>query len=202
MSFGDLSTTAGLIALNDFLLDNSFVGGVAASDDDFAVLKKLGAAPDKATYPHIVRWHKTVTAIKPDGTEEVVAEEDEVDLFGSDDEDDEEAERIRAERAAEYQKKKAAKGPAAASKSLVTLDVKGWDDETDMNELTENVKKISMDGLVWGSHQLVPVGFGINKLQINCVVEDDKVSLDDLAELIQEDEDHVQSVDVAAMSKL
>lgn len=59
-----------------------------------------------------------------------------------------------------------------------------------------------MDGLVWGASQWIPVGFGIKKLQINLVVEDDKVSLDELQQLIEEDEDNVQSTDIAAMQKL
>jgi elongation factor 1-beta len=45
-----------------------------------------------------------------------------------------------------------------------------------MEELTAAVKAIEMDGLIWGGSQLVPIGYGIKKLQINCVVEDDKVS--------------------------
>lgn len=35
-----------------------------------------------------------------------------------------------------------------------------------------------------------------------CVVEDDKVSIDELCEQITEFEDYVQSVDIAAMSKI
>jgi elongation factor 1-beta len=76
------------------------------------------------------------------------------------------------------------------------------DDETNMDELTANVKAIEMDGLVWGASKLVAVGFGIKKLQINLVVEDEKVSLDELQQKIEEDEDHVQSTDIAAMQKL
>jgi elongation factor 1-beta len=71
-----------------------------------------------------------------------------------------------------------------------------------MEELTANVKAIEMDGLVWGGSKLVAVGFGIKKLQINLVVEDEKVSLDELQQKIEEDEDHVQSTDIAAMQKL
>jgi elongation factor 1-beta len=71
-----------------------------------------------------------------------------------------------------------------------------------MEELTANVKAIEMDGLVWGASKLVAVGFGIKKLQINLVVEDEKVSLDELQQKIEEDEDHVQSTDIAAMQKL
>ena len=71
-----------------------------------------------------------------------------------------------------------------------------------MDELKKNVIAIEMDGLVWGGNKLVAVGFGIKKLQINCVIEDEKVSLDDLQAKIEEDEDHVQSTDIAAMQKL
>ena len=53
-------------------------------------------------------------------------EDDDVDLFGSDDEEeDAEAARIREERLAEYNKKKAGKTKPAA-KSIVIMDVKPW----------------------------------------------------------------------------
>ena len=64
------------------------------------------------------------------------------------------------------------------------------------------MRTIEMDGLTWGASKLVPVGFGIKKLQVNLVVEDEKVSIDELQGKIEEDEDHVQSTDVAAMQKL
>lgn len=76
------------------------------------------------------------------------------------------------------------------------------DDETDMKELEAHVRAIEKDGLVWGASKLVPVGFGVKKLQINMVIEDEKISLADLEEEIQEIEDFVQSTDVAAMQKL
>ena len=76
------------------------------------------------------------------------------------------------------------------------------DDETDMVALEAAVRGIEQDGLVWGGSKLVPVGFGIKKLQINLVVEDEKVSTDELQEQIQDFEDYVQSTDVVAMQKL
>lgn len=76
------------------------------------------------------------------------------------------------------------------------------DDETDLAEMEANVRAIEQDGLVWGASKLVAVGFGIKKLQINLVVEDEKVSTDELQARIEEDEDHVQSTDIAAMQKL
>ena len=71
-----------------------------------------------------------------------------------------------------------------------------------MKELEANVRKIEIDGLVWGTSKLVPVGFGIKKLQINLVVEDEKVSIDELQQLIEGDEDHVQSTDVVSCNFL
>jgi translation elongation factor EF-1beta len=72
------------------------------------------------------------------------------------------------------------------------------DDETDMKELEKNVRSIEKDGLLWGLSKFVPVGFGVKKLQINLVIEDEKISLDELQEQIEEDEDHVQSTDVVS----
>jgi elongation factor 1-beta len=129
-------------------------------------------------------------------------DDEDVDLFGSDDEEeDKAAEELKAKRLAEYNAKKALKTKPAA-KSIVTLEVKPWDDETDMKQLEANVRAIEKDGLVWGASTLIAVGFGIKKLQINFVCEDEKVSVDDLQAQIEEDEDHVQSTDVAAMQKL
>lgn len=64
------------------------------------------------------------------------------------------------------------------------------------------MRGIDKEGLVWGASKWVPVGFGIKKLQINLVVEDDKVSLEELEEEIQSFEDYVQSSDIVAMQKL
>ncbi|XP_041804244.1 elongation factor 1-delta-like isoform X2 [Chelmon rostratus] len=127
-------------------------------------------------------------------------DDDDVDLFGSD-EDDEEAARIKQERIDAYAAKKSKK-PALIAKSSILLDVKPWDDETDMAKLEECVRSVQMDGLLWGAAKLLPVGYGIKKLQINCVVEDDKVGTDILEEEITKFEDFVQSVDVAAFNKI
>ncbi|KAL0100148.1 hypothetical protein PUN28_019528 [Cardiocondyla obscurior] len=92
--------------------------------------------------------------------------------------------------------------PAVIAKSNIILDVKPWDDETNMREMEKAVRKIQIDGLFWGTSKLVPLAFGIHKLQISCVVEDDKVSVDWLTEQIQDLEDYVQSVDIAAFNKV
>lgn len=128
-------------------------------------------------------------------------DDDDIDLFGSDDEVDEEADKIRQERLAAYEAKKSKK-PALIAKSSLLLDVKPWDDETDMKKMEEEVRKITADGLLWGQAKLVPIGYGIKKLQINCVIEDDKISTDFLEEEITAIEDLVQSMDIAAFNKI
>lgn len=74
------------------------------------------------------------------------------------------------------------------------------DDETNLEELEANVRAIDWDGLTWGASKFAAVGYGINKLQINVVIEDDKVGVDDLQARIEEDEDHVQSTDVVSVA--
>jgi len=130
-------------------------------------------------------------------------DDDDVDLFGSDEEEenDAEKERVTAERLKAYAEKKSKK-PALIAKTSVLLDVKPWDDETDMDKMLEVCKSIQMDGLVWGASKLVPIGYGIKKLQVLAVVEDEKVSIEELQEKMEEFEDYVQSVDVAAMNKI
>ncbi|KAL3959134.1 hypothetical protein ACCO45_007296 [Purpureocillium lilacinum] len=211
MGFTDLLTDAGLGLLNNWLVTRSYITGYNASQADVACFKALKSAPDAEKYPNAARWYQHIatyedefSSLSGDATKPYTvygpteAEDDDVDLFGSDDEEeDAEAVRIREERLAAYREKKAAK-PKIAAKSIVTMDVKPWDDETDMAELEASVRSIEKDGLVW----LVALGFGIKKLQINLVVEDEKVSLDELQEQIQEFEDYVQSTDIAAMQKL
>merc|ERR1712179_626215 len=132
-------------------------------------------------------------------------EDSDVDLFASDEEEDAEAERIKAERIAAYNARKAAKEDKKGkviAKSNIILDIKPWDDETDMAELEKNIRSIEMDGLLWGTGKLVAIGYGIKKLQITCVIEDDKVMMDDLEEKVVGFEDFVQSMDIAAFNKI
>ncbi|XP_078025158.1 eukaryotic translation elongation factor 1 delta b (guanine nucleotide exchange protein) isoform X4 [Epinephelus lanceolatus] len=168
-----------------------------------SVLEKQPAAVTPAPAPSVPYTNGTTVQQKtsaPVKDEEEEDEDDDIDLFGSD-EDDEEAEKIKEQRLKEYAEKKAKK-PGIIAKSSILLDVKPWDDETDMAKLEECVRSVQADGLLWGTSKLVPVGYGIKKLQIACVVEDDKVGTDMLEEEITKFEDYVQSVDVAAFNKI
>lgn len=71
--------------------------------------------------------------------------DDDFDLFDDDAEESEEARRIKEERVKAYEAKKAKK-PVLIAKSNVILDVKPWDDETDMKEMERLVRTIEMEG--------------------------------------------------------
>jgi hypothetical protein len=79
-------------------------------------------------------------------------DDDDVDLFGSEDDDEvsDDKKRITEERLAAYHAKKSKK-PKLIAKTSVLLDVKPWDDETDMNAMLKAIKSIEKEGLVWGA---------------------------------------------------
>ncbi|KAK0157114.1 hypothetical protein PV328_011872 [Microctonus aethiopoides] len=76
--------------------------------------------------------------------------------------------------------------PVLIAKSNIIFDVKPWDDEIDMKAMENEVRQIECDGLLWGASKLVPLAYGILKLQISCVLEDDKVSVDWLTKKIEQ----------------
>merc|ERR1712116_94255 len=192
MAFGDLKTEKGVEALNTFLADKSYIEGYAPSQADVATLNALSKAP-ASSFPHALRWFNHIKSFRAEsssfpGAKAPAAapaaaaadddDDDDVDLFASDDEDAEAAAKLKEER------------------------VKAWDDETDMAEMEKLVRKIECEGLLWGAAKLVPLAYGIKKLQICCVVVDDLVSIDWLTEEIEKIEDLVQSVDIAAFNKI
>uniref|UniRef100_A0A3Q3WTJ4 Uncharacterized protein n=1 Tax=Mola mola TaxID=94237 RepID=A0A3Q3WTJ4_MOLML len=187
---------------------SSVVDGLRAAlsklEGRVAVLEKFPASTTPAPTPSVPHTNGTTSQQKSSAPvkeeeEEDDDDDDDLDLFGSD--DDEEAEKLKEQRLKAYAEKKAKK-PTLIAKSSILLDVKPWDDETDMVKLEECVRSVQADGLLWGTSKLVPVGYGIKKLQIACVVEDDKVGTDMLEEEITKFEDFVQSVDVAAFNKI
>merc|ERR1712133_332441 len=220
VAFGDLSTPAGLKALNEHLATRSYIEGYVPCQADVTILSSMTSSP-AAEYCHVARWYRHIKSFSGEeqksfpGVPESVSspakapakaddDDDDFDIFGDDDEEEEETEeekKIKEERLAAYHAKKATK-QAIIAKSSLLLDVKPWDDETDMAKMEECVRTIECDGLVWGQSKLVPLAYGIKKLQICAVIEDDKVSTDWLDEEITKFSDYVQSMDIAAFNKI
>jgi elongation factor 1-beta len=122
---------------------------------------------------------------------------DDDDLFGGVSEEE-----LAAEKQKREADKKKHKKAEEIQRSNIILDVKPWEDTTDLNKLEELVRGITMEGLTWGPSKQVEVAYGIKKLQISCVVVDDLVYTEDLEEQIQAFDEYVQSIDIAAFTKV
>lgn len=170
-----------------------------------------GAAPAAAAKP------AKKAAKKPEKDEDDVDDlfddddDDDVDdLFGDDEEDisDTIARKIAADKELqERMKKKAEKAKKRGpEKTMFVFDVKPFDTETDLEALAKTLKATTLDGIVcWGEeHKFLPVAFGIKKLRISMIVEDDKLCQDDLEDHINADgrDDMIQSIDLYTMSKV
>lgn len=102
------------------------------------------------------------------------------------------------------------------AKSIIIWDVKPFSSETDLDMLAKKILAIKQDGLVWKTeYKKEPVAFGVFKIQIGAVVEDEKVSTDGVAEEIEalqdpsaidkEDNEEgylVQSTEIVCFNKL
>uniref|UniRef100_A0A6S9HA25 Lysine--tRNA ligase n=1 Tax=Heterosigma akashiwo TaxID=2829 RepID=A0A6S9HA25_HETAK len=159
-----------------------------------------------ATAPAAPAAEKGAAGGKKGGEKKPPADDDgDDDLFGDNEEeavvDPAAAKAARAKALADAKKKKEKAKPV--ERTQIVVEIKPWEADTDLNALAEEIKKIQKDGLNWGEGiKLVPVAFGIKKLIMSCVVEDEKVCADDVTEPIEALEDFVQSVDIATMSKI
>jgi elongation factor 1-beta len=228
-TFYDVNSPAGLKNLDDYLLTRSYITSYQASKDDITVYGALSKAPS-AEFVNVSRWYNHIDAlvrisgVSGEGcgvtvegsapiTEEAIAtppigdtkaaaaedDDDDVDLFGEETEEEKKAAEERAAAVKKSAKKK------ESGKSSVLMDVKPWDDETDMKKLEEAVRSVEMEGLFWGASKLVAVGYGIKKLQIMLTIVDDLVSVDSLIEeqlTVEPINEYVQSCDIVAFNKI
>ena len=78
------------------------------------------------------------------------------------------------------------------AKSLIIWEVKPWGEDTDLDAMAKKILEIKMDGLTWKTeYKKEPIAYGVFKIIIGAVVEDLKVSTDEVQELIEADEDNV-----------
>ena len=163
-----------LIELEKILSNNSFLKGNLPSEEDakaFAKFKQAKYTPDKDKYPSVWTWYSLMILFK----NEVIKSW-----------------------------KPAGKPPKKeVDKSHVILEIKGYEQDQDLEVLAKKIiENIKKDGLQWNTgYKLEEVAFGIKKLVIACLVEDDKVSIQDITDELESWEDEIQSVDVVAFNK-
>lgn len=115
--------------------------------------------------------------------------------------DAEKAEKAEKAEQAKKEKKK------EAAKSMVRMEVKVYDSETNLDTLAKRIfEEIQFPSLIWQQkYKKMPFAYGIEKLIISCMFEDEKIeTTDDIIEAIvaMDDEELVQSVDILDFNKV
>ena len=161
-------------------------------------------APNVNKTPNLYYWYVNLACFNVDAIKrwsnvhEQEAKDEDIDLFGEIDED--EAQKLKEKNKLEHGKPKAK--PKVIAKSIVVFDVKVYEEDQDLESLAAKIKKIELDGLVWmKEHKIIVVAYTIKKIQMTCIIEDEKVSCDDFIEIIQAWEDEVQNVDIVLFQK-
>jgi elongation factor 1-beta len=86
------------------------------------------------------------------------------------------------------------------SKTAVIYDVKPIEAGQDMKAMEDAIRGIVMDGLIWGEEfKVIDVAYGIQKLVVQAVVEDEKVGLQDIEDKFEELSDIIQSFDMVRL---
>ncbi|GFZ13046.1 translation elongation factor EF1B/ribosomal protein S6 family protein [Actinidia rufa] len=207
ITFSDLHTESGLKSLDEFLSGKTYVSGDQLTKDDIKVYAAVLEKPNGNLFPNASQWYHCVssklatrfpgkavgvrTAGQADLAEAAPAKVEKEAPAGDDDDDlDLFADETEEEKKAAEQRE-AAKAPAKKKEN--------------MKKLEESVRSIEMPGLLWGASKLVPVGYGIKKLQIMMTIVDDLVSVDTLIEerlTVEPINEYVQSCDIAAFNKI
>ena len=126
--------------------------------------------------------------------------DDDLDLFGDDNEEDKKALEEMKKKNKEKKKKEKKK---EVDKSHVILEVKGLEAEQDLESLAKKIiNTIKKDGLSWNTgYKLEEVAFGIKKLVIAFLAEDEKCSVQEIVDELESWQDEIQSVEVVSFNK-
>ncbi len=136
---------------------------------------------------------------KKEEKEEEKGGDDDFDPFAEENEDDKKAKEEMKNK--NKDKKKGKK--KEVDKSHVILEVKGWEAEQDLEALAKKIiNTIKKDGLSWNTgYKLEEVAFGVKKLVIAFLAEDDKCSVQEIVDELESWENDIQSVEVVSFNK-
>jgi elongation factor 1-beta len=163
-----------------------FAKGDKAKADVLAVLEgKLAESTDATTVSHVDEDEYLEDEFEDEDSpiRSTGKPAEEMDLWGDGGEDDDEAAQLVAEKAAAFRKQREeAKAAKRQQMSTVVLNVKPWDDTTDMAALEAQVRKVchssGPEAIVWGESNLIDVGYGIKSLKITCRIVRETVSIE------------------------
>jgi elongation factor 1-beta len=214
--------------LNVFLQSRSYIVGFSASAADAQLFTAIGGEPDASKFPNVARFYKHIASLSAEARKALPSviggvavggavaaaakapaapakkanDDEDVDLFG----DDADAKPAAAAEKPKVDEKKKKEKPVA--RSICVYEVKPMSAGTDPKAMEAALRSIVMDGLKWSeTFEVIEIGYGVKKIMVQFVCEDDKVDLTDLEERmlafkgteLDEDsgevEDLIQSVD-------
>ena len=176
-------TAANPSALEASLTEHVFLTADHPTALDAKVFEDMGTqVPVCETHPYLYAWYLLVAQFAqkvretwPALTATQAAADEEMDLFADDPSAEEEAKKLAAE--------KAGSRKVEVGKSSVVFEVKPASSSVNLDEVAQKIiTLVAREGLKWGDDfKKVPIGYGIFKLHIGCVVVD-SISTDDLIE--------------------
>ena len=219
-----------LADLEKKLENNLFVKGAQPSHEDAEAFEKFITAksvPDQDKFPSVWAWYSLMVLFedevikswksssepeqnkkggkkgkkeeKQEKKPEKGGDEDDLDLFGEETEEDKKAKEEMKKKNKENKKNK----KKEVDKSHVILEVKGWEADQDLEALAKKIiSTIKKDGLSWNTgYKLEEVAFGVKKLIIAFLAEDEKCSVQEIVDELESWENDIQSVEVVSFNK-
>lgn len=190
--------------LNDFFADHSYYQNHMLSAMDLKIYKQITNIVCKEKYPHLHRWYKHISRI-PDhvfdelnkvnekdnkgkaNQKKVVEEEDEddIDLFGETNEEDKKL--LDNKKKEQEEKKKKEAKEREKNRSILIIEIKPKTISTDINKIEKLIRQKIVDpNIKWGEEvKTLPIAFGLQKLQMSCIIYDDLVNTNELIENIE-----------------
>ena len=185
--------------INSSLNDKLFINGDQPSSEDAEIFEKIrhNFILDKGDYPNIFAWLQFMTLF-----ENKVIESWKINKKGKNNEEENEEDEFNLLLNKIYEEKqKKSKNKNNENEihySFVLLEIKVWDSEQDLDALAKKIQNIEKEGLVWKKeYKLKEIIFGIQKILMGLIVNDDIISIDEIIDEIQSWEDEVQSLEMA-----
>ena len=179
--------------LNMKLKDNLFINGSQPTSEDAEIFEKIkhNFKLDKSKYPNIFAWLQFISLYEDNIIQSWKKinnnnskEKNEFDLI---------LDKIKNNKNKNKEN----------SYSIILLEIKIWDADQDLDCLVNKIQKIEKNGLYWKKdYKLMEIAFGIKKIIMTLIIDDDKISIDELIEEIESWENEIQSVDILSFKEL
>lgn len=192
--------------LNNFFGDHSYYQNNMLSAMDLKIYNQITNVVCKEKYPHLYRWYKHISRIpdhvfdelnkanekenkgKANQQKAAAAEEDDeddIDLFGETNEEDKKL--LDNKKKEQEEKKKKEAKEREKNRSILIIEIKPKTISTDINKIEKLIRQKIVDpNIKWGEEvKTLPVAFGLQKLQMSCIIYDDLVNTNELIENIE-----------------